>query len=70
VIEQVGMAMDRGCEIEGISLFPAVDYPSWADDRRSPGGLFGLPDANGNRTIYEPYALEIRSQQIKFKQRE
>lgn len=70
VIEQVGMAMDRGCEIEGISLFPAVDYPSWADDRRSPGGLFGLPDANGNRTIYELYALEIRSQQIKFKQRE
>ncbi len=70
VIGQVGQAMDRGIEVEGISIFPAVDYPAWADDRRSPGGLFGLPDANGNRTIYEPYALEIRSQQIKLKQRE
>lgn len=69
VAEQVGVAMDQGVAVEGISLFPAVDYPSWADDRRSPGGLFGLPDANGNRTIYEPYALEIRSQIIKLKQK-
>lgn len=69
VSEQVGMAMDQGVAVEGISLFPAVDYPSWADDRRSPGGLFGLPDANGNRTIYEPYALEIRSQLIKLRQK-
>lgn len=69
VILQVDLALDCGVEVEGISLFPAVDYPAWADDRRSPGGLFGLPDANGNRTIYEPYALEIRSQQIKLKQK-
>lgn len=69
VSEQVGVAMDQGVAVEGISLFPAVDYPAWADDRRSPGGLFGLPDANGNRTIYEPYALEIRSQLIKLKQK-
>lgn len=69
VSEQVGVAMDQGVAVEGISLFPAVDYPSWADDRRSPGGLFGLPDANGNRTIYEPYALEIRSQLIKLRQK-
>lgn len=69
VSEQVGVAMGQGVAVEGISLFPAVDYPSWADDRRSPGGLFGLPDANGNRTIYEPYALEIRSQLIKLRQK-
>ncbi|WP_158783109.1 beta-glucosidase [Pantoea sp. BAV 3049] len=67
VVEQVNLAMDQGVQMEGISVFPAVDYPSWADDRRSPGGLFGLPDANGNRTPYEPYALEIRSQQIRLK---
>lgn len=67
VVQQVNMAMDQGVQMEGISVFPAVDYPSWADDRRSPGGLFGLPDANGNRTPCEPYALEIRSQQIRLR---
>ncbi|MDW8846640.1 beta-glucosidase [Erwinia sp. MMLR14_017] len=68
VVEQTSAALDKSVQVEGISLFPAVDYPAWADARRSPGGLFGLPDANGNRTIYEPYALEIRSQLIKMKQ--
>lgn len=67
VVEQVNQARAQGADIQGISIFPAVDYPSWADDRRSPGGLFGLADANGNRTINEPYALEIRSQQIRMK---
>lgn len=60
-------ARDQGADVEGVSIFPVVDYPSWADDRRSPGGLFGLPDANGNRTICEPYALELRSQHIRMK---
>ncbi|WP_414147079.1 beta-glucosidase [Erwinia sp. BNK-24-b] len=67
VVEQVNLARDGGVAVEGLSIYPAVDYPSWADDRRSPGGLFGLPDANGNRTICEPYALEIRSQHIKMR---
>lgn len=67
VVEQAGLAMDNGVEIEGISVYPAVDYPAWADDRRAPGGLFGLPDANGSRTVNEPYVLAIRSHQIKFK---
>jgi len=67
VVEQVNLAMAQGVQIEGISIFPAVDYPDWIDGQHSPGGLFGLPDANGNRTPYEPYALEIRSQQIRLK---
>ncbi|MCP1437409.1 hypothetical protein J3D56_000845 [Erwinia persicina] len=67
VVAQVMQARDQGADVEGVSIFPVVDYPSWADDRRSPGGLFGLPDANGNRTICEPYALELRSQHIRMK---
>ncbi|MEI2265056.1 beta-glucosidase [Erwinia sp. CGal63] len=67
VVEQVRLAREQGASVEGVSIFPVVDYPSWADDRRSPGGLFGLPDANGNRTISEPYALELRSQTIRMK---
>lgn len=68
VCEEVRAALDMGVAVEGISLYPLVDYPSWDDDRRSPAGLFGLPDANGNRTVNEACALALRSQQIKFKQ--
>jgi hypothetical protein len=34
-----------------------VEYPAWADDRRSPGPLFGLADPNGNRNLHEALAL-------------
>lgn len=68
VSEEARLAIEAGVQLEGISLYPLVDYPAWDDDRRSPVGLFGLPDANGNRTVNEAYALALRSQQIKRKQ--
>jgi len=67
VMDQVNIALDNGIALEGVSLYPLVEYPAWADDRRSPGALLGLADANGNRTVYEPLALELRSQQIKIR---
>lgn len=66
MMEQVNIALDNGIPLEGVSLYPVAEYPSWADYRRSPGALLGLPDPNGNRTVYEPLALELRSQQIKM----
>lgn len=68
VCHEVDMALAAGVQLEGISLYPVVDYPSWDDDRRYPSGLFGLPDANGNRTVNEAMALTLRSQQIKLQQ--
>lgn len=67
IMQQVNIALDRGIALEGVSIYPVVEYPAWADDRRSPGALLGLPDPNGNRTVYEPLALELRSQQIRMK---
>ena len=66
VADQVQLALERGVAMEGISIYPVVEYPAWADDRRSPGPLFGLPDPNGSRTRDEPLALALRSQQIKM----
>lgn len=68
VIHEGELALNAGVQLEGISLYPAVDYPAWDDDRRYPAGLFGLPDANGNRTVNEAMALTLRSQQIKLSQ--
>ena len=70
IADEVQLALERGIAVEGISLYPVVEYPAWADDRRSPGPLFGLPDPNGSRTVYEPLALALRSQQIKLQNRE
>lgn len=68
VSQEGDLALKAGVQLEGISLYPVVDYPAWDDDRRLPAGLFGLPDANGNRTINESMALMLRSQQIKHQQ--
>ncbi|ADD76603.1 Hypothetical Protein PANA_1436 [Pantoea ananatis LMG 20103] len=70
VSENVAVALDQGIAMEGISLYPVVEYPAWADDRRSPGSLLGLADPNGNRTVHEDLALVLRSQQIKFTKRD
>ncbi|MCT6590183.1 beta-glucosidase [Pantoea dispersa] len=67
VSEEARLALAQGVALEGISLYPVVEYPAWADDRRSPGALFGLGDPNGNRTLHEALALELRSQQIKWR---
>ncbi len=67
VSDEARLALAQGVALEGISLYPVVEYPAWADDRRSPGALFGLGDPNGNRTLHEALALELRSQQIKWR---
>ncbi|NIF20537.1 beta-glucosidase [Candidatus Pantoea multigeneris] len=69
VSEEVTLALNQGIAVEGISVYPVVEYPMWADDRRSPGALLGLGDPNGNRTLHEALALELRSQQIKLQSR-
>ena len=69
VSDEVALALNQGVAVEGVSLYPVVEYPAWADDRRSPGSLFGLGDPNGNRTLHEALALELRSQQIKMQSR-
>ncbi len=69
ISEEVMLALDQGVGLEGVSLYPVVEYPAWAGDRRSPGALFGLGDPNGNRTLHEGLALVLRSQQIKFQTR-
>ena len=35
VADQVQLALERGVAMEGISIYPVVEYPAWADDRRS-----------------------------------
>jgi hypothetical protein len=62
VCDEAAVAMQRGCELHGITLYPVVNHPGWADDRRCENGLWDYPDADGDRALYFPLAEELRRQ--------
>lgn len=63
---EVFKTMCVGVLIEGICLYPILDYPGWDDDRHCQTGLLGLADIHGFRNIYAPLAREIKQQQLIF----
>ncbi|MES2820411.1 MAG: beta-glucosidase [Pseudomonadota bacterium] len=66
--EQSLLALQRGIPLEGMVLYPVLDYPGWTDDRYCPAGLLGYPDPQGQRALYTPLALELRQQQRALEQ--
>jgi hypothetical protein len=66
VCEQVSLALQRGLPLEGICLYPILDYPGWTDDRHCQTGLFGFADAQGQRPLYLELAEELSRQQAHF----
>lgn len=65
VCEQSRNAITNGVPLEGIILYPIVNFPAWEDGRLAQNGLWGYADAQGNRAIYEPMARElVRQQQL------
>ena len=66
VCDEVAAARDIGVAVEGICLYPVVDHPGWDDDRHVPVGLWGYPDAHGQRPAYEPLVTEVRDQSQRF----
>jgi beta-glucosidase/6-phospho-beta-glucosidase/beta-galactosidase len=59
VAGQCVMAIRRGCELHGITLYPIVSYPGWADGRHCHNGLWDYADDTGGRSIDEPLAREL-----------
>lgn len=66
VCDEVAAALQAGVPVEGICLYPVTDYPGWADDRHCECGLLGMPDADGQRDVYAPWAAELATQQPRF----
>ncbi|WP_426149407.1 beta-glucosidase [Pseudomonas sp. DC3000-4b1] len=50
--EQVDQALAAGVPLEGLCLYPVLDYPGWDDDRHCHTGLLGFPDAQGCRPVH------------------
>jgi hypothetical protein len=63
VSAEVRRAIALGVPVKGLCLYPILNHPGWDDDRHCFNGLFDYPDTHGNRSVYEPLALEIRRQQ-------
>ncbi len=55
-------AMNQGCELHGITLYPILNHPGWADGRHRPNGLFDYADDFGQRAPHEPLIEEMRRQ--------
>ena len=49
--------------LEGVCLYPIVNYPGWGDNRHCENGLWDYADERGHREIYAPMAEELRRQQ-------
>jgi len=68
VAGEVLAAMEAGVPVEGICLYPILDYPGWTNERHCPVGLLGYPDG-GQRRVHQPLAYALSRQQALFAHR-
>jgi beta-glucosidase/6-phospho-beta-glucosidase/beta-galactosidase len=62
VADEVQEARLDGVPVNGLCLYPILDYPGWDDDRHCRSGLWGYPDAAGHRDLHAPLAEELARQ--------
>ena len=60
---EVRAALRHGMPIEGICIYPILDYPGWEDERPCEVGLFSQPDHAGYRATCADLADELARQQ-------
>lgn len=62
IMEESLAAVDRGIDLHGVCLFPAVDMPDWHKGNWLNMGICDLVEENGvlNRVPFAPYVDELR----------
>lgn len=63
ICAEVRQAMREGVDIQGICLYPVMDYPGWDDDRHCACGLIAVAGGWAGRTIREDLRAELTLQQ-------
>jgi hypothetical protein len=66
--DEVQAAMQAGVPIEGLCLYPIVNFPWWDDDAHLHNGLWDYADEHGERVLYQPLAQELQHQRSCIKQ--
>lgn len=59
---EVRTALRRGVPIEGLCIYPIMDYPGWNDDRHCPAGLIRLDQDYRGRSVDPEMVLAIEEQ--------
>jgi hypothetical protein len=59
-------AIAAGVPVEGICIYPILNYAGWENERSCETGMLGVLDDKGRRRIYRPLADEILRQQAIF----
>lgn len=62
VADEARAARRAGVPVEGICLYPILDYPGWDDDRHCETGLWGYAGPSGNRETCTDLARELERQ--------
>ena len=60
---EVRQALMEGVRIEGICLYPVIDYPGWDNGRLCEVGLLSMADPSGLRQVCRRTAEEILTQE-------
>jgi beta-glucosidase/6-phospho-beta-glucosidase/beta-galactosidase len=62
VCGEVLHAIESGAEIQGVCLYPVLDYQGWDDERVCQVGLLSSAAEKGRRTVYAPLLEELQRQ--------
>jgi hypothetical protein len=60
--------MAEDVPVEGVCLYPILDYPGFDDDRRCDVGLLGHAGGDGRRPVHGALAEELARQQVILQQ--
>jgi beta-glucosidase/6-phospho-beta-glucosidase/beta-galactosidase len=63
VCDEVRAAMAAGADIQGVCLYPVLNYPGWDNDRHCEVGLLDTAAGGGERRLNAPLAAELQRQQ-------
>jgi hypothetical protein len=66
VCSEVAAVRNDSVPVEGICLYPILDYPGWDNDRHCAVGLLSAPDSLGRRRADPDFAAELKRQQEAF----
>ena len=66
VCAEVRAARRSAIPVDGICLYPILDYPGWDNDRPCAVGLFSMADEDGRRRTDRDFETEIEAQQTSF----
>ncbi|WP_134499208.1 beta-glucosidase [Microvirga pakistanensis] len=67
VCSEIREALEIGVSIQGICLYPIIDYPGWDNERTCHVGLLSALNEHGQRSVCVSLARELSRQQELFR---